>query len=68
MLSTLKRYPLPPNVTSLSLSIRRSLPKVKTKKKKIQKNLYSLYVQYIFVMEFCISEHFCEAAVPHRCR
>ena len=27
-----------------------------------------MYVQYIFVMEFCISEHFCEAAVPHRCR
>jgi len=39
-------------------SIRRSLPKVKTKKKKIQKNLYSLYVQYIFVMEFCIQSIF----------
>jgi len=62
-----KKIPPPPKCNP-SLSIRRSLPKVKTKKKKIQKNLYSLYVQYIFVMEFCISEHFCEAAVPHRCR
>ena len=47
MLSTLKRYPLPPNVTP-SLSIRRSLPKVKTKKKKNPKKSI-LFVCTIYI-------------------